>query len=63
MKTKNILARFRKSECGASMVEYGVALLVTVAVGIFMSQSLGASVLQKVTDANNALNATATPTP
>lgn len=51
-----ILARFRKDESGASMVEYGVALLVTVAVGVFMSQTLGASVLNMVTEANTALN-------
>ena len=41
MKLLNILARFRKSESGASMVEYGVALLVVTAIGVAAMATLG----------------------
>ncbi len=34
MKLAKLISRFRKSESGASMVEYGVALLVVSAIGI-----------------------------
>ena len=56
MKLLNILRRFRKDESGASMVEYGVALLVIVAIGVGAMTILGDAVAANVTDACAALN-------
>ena len=47
--------RFLKDEDGASMVEYGVALLVVVAVGVTAMTLLGGAVLLNVQDACTAL--------
>lgn len=55
MKLLNILARFRKSESGASMVEYGVALLVIAAIGVGAMTTLGGAVSANVTSACTAL--------
>jgi pilus assembly protein Flp/PilA len=58
MKLLNILRRFRKDESGASMVEYGVALLVATAVGVTAMGALGTTVLGKVNGAITALGGT-----
>ena len=56
MKLLNILARFRKDESGASMVEYGVALLVIAAIGVGAMTILGNAVSANVTAACTALS-------
>ena len=43
--------QFIKDECGASMVEYGVALLVVTAIGVTAMTLLGGGVAANVTDA------------
>ena len=47
----SVLARFQKDEDGASMVEYGVALLVVAAIGIGAMTILGGQVAANVTAA------------
>lgn len=49
---------FVKDECGASMVEYGVALLVVTAVGITAMQTLGSGTLTLVQGACTAVGTT-----
>lgn len=56
MKLANLLSRFRKSESGASMVEYGVALLVVSAIGIGGAGLLGSAVGTTVTNATSAIS-------
>ena len=46
---------FCKDESGASMVEYGVALLVVAAIGITLMTSLGDGVEANVATACNAV--------
>ncbi|MDJ0859864.1 MAG: hypothetical protein QNI90_14720 [Dinoroseobacter sp.] len=48
---------FIKDDCGAAMVEYGVALLVVTAVGTALMSNLGAEVEQNVQDACNGISA------
>lgn len=55
-----ILKRFLKSEKGASMVEYGVALLVVTAIGVTLMNTLGEEVEANVVDACNAVGGTGT---
>lgn len=50
------LNRFVKDECGASMVEYGVALLVVTGVGITFMTNVGSITGQTVTDACQVVN-------
>ena len=47
--------RFIKDECGASMVEYGVALLVVTAIGVTAMGILGGGVAANVTLACGAI--------
>lgn len=58
MKLLKILARFRKSESGASMVEYGVALLVVTAIGVTAMTVLGGLVDAQVDGAITTLGGT-----
>lgn len=54
---------FFKNEHGASMVEYGVALLVVTAIGVTLMTTLGDEVEENVQAACTSLNdATACPT-
>lgn len=50
-----ILAHFRKNESGASMVEYGVALLVVASIGAGAMTILGGEVDANVTAACDAI--------
>jgi len=61
MKLLNILSRFRKDESGASMVEYGVALLVVAALGVGAMTTLGGFVQANVEDACETFGGTCTP--
>ena len=61
MKLLKLLARFRKSESGASMVEYGVALLVVAAIGVAAMSTLGGYVDDNIETACTALNAAGCP--
>lgn len=49
------LKRFLNKEDGASMVEYGVALLVVTAIGITAMSTLGDEVAEKVGSACDTL--------
>lgn len=49
-----ILLRFRGDEAGASMVEYGVALLVIIAIGTAGMTALGSAVFLGISDACSA---------
>ncbi len=51
-------ARFLTDEDGASMVEYGVALLVVAAIGVTAMSLLGGAVLLNVQSACTALGIT-----
>jgi pilus assembly protein Flp/PilA len=54
----NILKKlrlFKSDESGASMVEYGVALLVVTAIGVGAMSTLGASTGEKVCAAVDVL--------
>ncbi|MCV2878010.1 hypothetical protein OE699_04020 [Sedimentimonas flavescens] len=53
---KNLVARFRKDEEGATLVEYAIALLVAVGVGTVVVQNLSPSVSAKFTAADDCLN-------
>ena len=46
----NTLSRLRRDEKGASLVEYGVALLVVVTVGVGTISVLGGATAQNITD-------------
>ncbi len=52
---KNFVARFRRDEDGASMVEYAVALLVVTAVGVGAMSILGEEAGLNVTAACSVL--------
>ncbi|MEM9392894.1 MAG: Flp family type IVb pilin [Pseudomonadota bacterium] len=47
---------FIKDDCGAAMVEYGVALLVVTAVGTVLMTNLGGEVEENVQAACTGLN-------
>lgn len=49
---KNLVARFRKDEEGATLVEYAIALLVAVGVGTIIVSNLSVSVNSKFTAAD-----------
>ncbi|MCE5972022.1 Flp family type IVb pilin [Sinirhodobacter sp. WL0062] len=53
---KNLVARFRKDEKGATLVEYGIALVIAVTVGASIVGILGDSVSAKFDSANVAVN-------
>ena len=55
MKLINMIRWFRRNESGASMVEYGVALLVVTAIGVGLMGSIGQGVGQLVTAACNTI--------
>lgn len=55
-----IFKRFLKDECGASMVEYAVALLVVTAVGVGFMTTLGTETGANVTEACNVLGGAGT---
>jgi Flp pilus assembly pilin Flp len=42
---------FRNDQAGASMVEYGIALLVVTAVGVTLMSAIGTKTGETVTDA------------
>ena len=54
-KLLNIVKRFIKEDSGASMVEYGVALLVVAAIGVGAMSFLGGQVDANVQTACDAL--------
>jgi Flp pilus assembly pilin Flp len=54
MNLRTLIARFRKSESGASMVEYGMALLVIAAIGAAAMTTLGGAVAANVGTACDA---------
>ena len=56
------LKRFIKDECGASMVEYGVALLVVTGVGVALTTSIGTGTGQIVDAACTVIEGSATTT-
>ncbi len=47
---------FLKDECGASMVEYAVALIVVTAAGAGVMGAIGTDVSESVTDACQAID-------
>jgi pilus assembly protein Flp/PilA len=51
MNIMNKLRLFKSDESGASMVEYGMALLVVAAVGVGLMSSIGAATGERVGDA------------
>ena len=51
MKPAHIFARFRTDESGASMVEYGVAVLVVAATGVGAITVLGGTASTSITAA------------
>lgn len=54
------LARLRRDEKGASLVEYGVALLVIAGVGVTMMSSIASITDANITDACTNLELTNT---
>ena len=52
------LKRFLKDECGAAMVEYGVALLVVAAIGAGAMSVLGDEVSENIEAACNSFGGT-----
>ncbi len=50
------LNEFLKEECGASMVEYAVALIVVTAAGVGFMTAIGTDVGENVTDACQVLD-------
>lgn len=48
---RNIFARLRRDEKGATMVEYGVCLLIVILAGTTAFQTLGAATAEQVGDA------------
>lgn len=52
------LKRFLKDDCGAAMVEYGIALLVVAAIGAGAMTTLGTEVSNNVEDACDAFGGT-----
>lgn len=55
---KSALIRFRDSEDGATLVEYGIALTIAVTVGATALFTLSGSTSDKFTAANAAMTAT-----
>lgn len=53
---KNLLVRFRDSDEGATLVEYGIALGIAVTVGAGALLTLGGDVNSKFSSAQTALN-------
>jgi Flp pilus assembly pilin Flp len=51
------LRQFKSNEEGASMVEYGVALLVVTAVGVTLMNTLGTNVAANVEEACETVGA------
>ena len=51
---------FLKNEDGASMVEYGVALLVVSAVGVTVMTNIGTATGESVTDACGVITSAST---
>lgn len=52
---------FRRDESGATMVEYGVALLVVLGIGLAVVTALGTSVAGIFTTITTALNGATSP--
>ncbi|UWR25883.1 hypothetical protein K3757_15700 [Sulfitobacter sp. S223] len=59
---KNVFARLRRSEEGATLVEYGIALGLAVTVGAGALLALGNDVDAKMTAASGALKGEETTT-
>ncbi len=53
---KKTLARLRKDEDGVTLVEYGIALTLAVAVGTIALGTLGDAVTTQMDDATACLN-------
>ena len=51
----NTLSRLRRDEKGASLVEYGVALLVVVTVGVGTISLLGGATAENIADGVSVL--------
>lgn len=58
MKLVKLVNRFCKEESGASMVEYGVALLVVAAIGATAMTTLGGAISTNLTAACTAIGVT-----
>ena len=56
---KNLVARFRNDEEGATLVEYAIALLIAVGVGTVIVNGLAVSTKTNFQNANKCLNSTA----
>ena len=54
---RTLFQKFRKSESGATLVEYGVALILAVIVGGVALTSLAGEVTQKMGDASALMEA------
>ena len=57
MRLANILLHFHNEEAGASMVEYGVAVLVVAAIGAGAMTTLGGTASTSITSACAVLGA------
>ena len=55
----NILARLRRDEKGASMVEYAVALIVVTTIGVTAMTTLGSETAENVNCTNAVLTGVA----
>lgn len=60
---KKAVANFRRSESGATLVEYGIALTIAIGVGATAFGTLSSNTSASVDAAANALPATAPATP
>lgn len=57
---KNTFARFAKDEKGVTLVEYGIALILAVTVGVGALTTLATNVSGKMNGASGCLDAVAT---
>lgn len=59
----SFLSRFRRDEDGATLVEYGIALSLAVAVGAGAMSQLGGDVKSNIDAAHDAMTTTASTSP
>ena len=59
---KNLFTRFKSCDEGATLVEYGIALSIAVAVGAGAFTTLGGNVKSNVAEADKAVTGEATST-
>ncbi len=55
---RKFFLNFRRSEAGAAMVEYAIALLVAAALGVTVFTAMGNQASQNASDACSAMGAT-----